>query len=218
MKAIGKIYLAWRKGKGSRRIVVGVMDKNTTDGVRFRYFEDGVQKAMAEGFTPYIDFPDIKKRYAENVLEVFGQRLIKTERSDIQRYLDFWDIDPKFKDDKFYLLAYTQGMLSNDNFEFLADFYPVRDLKFVSEICGLSHEKIKPGLLSVGEKLSYELEKGNIKDKYAVMVKKGDIVLGYVKAIHSRVFHKQAKYPLQIKVKSIDQNGSVNRVFIEISF
>ncbi len=217
MKAIGKIYLAWRKGKGSRRTIVGAIHKSATNGVRFQYLKTGVHKAMEDGFSPYVDFPEIERTYTDNVLEIFGQRLIKTERSDIQRYLDFWDIDSKHKEDKFYLLAYTQGMLSNDNFEFLADFHPIKDLKFVSEICGLSHRKLQPGTLSVGEKLNYLLESGNQYDKFAVKVKKGEQVIGYVKIVHSIVFHK-TKFPLQIKVKSIDQNGTINRVFIEISY
>lgn len=217
MKAIGKIYLVWRKGKGSRRSIVGVIHRNATEGLRFQYHKAGVHAALADGFTPYIDFPEVEKIYTENVLEVFGQRLIKTERTDIQRYLDFWDIDPKFKEDKYYLLAYTQGMLSNDNFEFLAEFQPVKDLKFVSEICGLSHLSLPSGTLSVGDKLTYELEKANPIDKFAVKVKKGQLDVGYVKLVHSRVFHK-SRYPLQIKVKSIDQNGIINRVFIEISY
>jgi len=217
VKAIGKIYLAWRKGKGSRRSIVGVIHKNATMGVRFEYLKDGVLKAMEDGFTPYIDFPEVEKTYTDNVLEIFGQRLIKTERTDSQRFLDFWDIDPKFKEDKYYLLAYTQGMLSNDNFEFLAEFQPVKDLRFVSEICGLSHQNLQTGALAVGDKLTYELEHANPKDKFAVKVKKGKQVLGYVKMVHSKVFHK-TKYPLQIKVKSIDQNGAINRVFIEISY
>lgn len=218
MKAIETIYLAWRKGKGSRRKIVGVIKKNATKGVRFRYINVGVEEAQKEGFTPYIDFPDTSKVYTENVLEIFGQRLIKTERSDIQKYLDFWDIDPNFKDDKYYLLAYTQGLQSNDNFEFLADFHPVKGLCFVSEICGLSHREIEPGFLSVGDKLSWEIEKDNPKDRFAVKVLKGSKFLGYVKMIHSKVFYSKSKSGLKIRIKSVDQNGAVNRVFIEISF
>lgn len=216
MKAIGKIYLVWRKGKGSRRSIVGVIHNNATEGVRFEYIKAGVEEAMKDGFTPYIDFPEVDKIYSENVLEIFGQRLIKTERTDSQRFLDFWDIDPKYKEDKYYLLAYTQGMLSNDNFEFLADFNPIKDLKFVTEISALSHQNLKTGTLAVGDKLSYELERTNPNDKFAVKLKKENQLVGYVKMVHSRVFHK-TKYPLQIKVKSIDQNGTINRVFIEIS-
>ena len=218
MKAIGTIYLAWRKGKGSRRKIVGVIKKNTTNGVRFSYIEKGVLEAEKEGFTPYIDFPDITKVYSENVLEIFGQRLIKTERPDVQKYLDFWDIEPKYKDDKYYLLAYTQGMLSTDNFEFLADFHPVKDLRFVSEITGLSHSKVEPGTLKAGDKLSWKPEKDNLKDSYAVIVFKGDKQIGYIKLIHSKVFHKKIGDQLKITVKSVDENGSLNRVFVDISF
>ncbi len=218
MKAIANIYLAWRKGKGSRRKIVGVIKKNATEGVRFYYLSKGVEEAQKEGFTPYIDFPDTSKVYAEKVLDIFGQRLIKTERPDIQKYLDFWDIDPKYQDDKFYLLAYSQGMLSTDNFEFLADFHPIKGLQFVSEVCGLSHYKVETGTLQVGDILSYELEKNNPKDPFAVRILKDSKVLGYVKMVHSKVFYKKIKRPLSVRVKSVDQNGSVNRVFIEISF
>lgn len=218
MKAIGHIYLAWRKGKGSRRKIVGVIKKNATEGVRFSYISNGVAEAEKEGFTPYIDFPDTSKEYSENVLDIFGQRLIKAERPDIQKHLDFWDINPKYRDDKFYLLAYTQGMLSIDNFEFLADFHPIKKLQFISEICGLSHYKVEPGTLQEGDILSYQLENDNPKDSYAVKIFKDSKELGYVKMVHSRVFYKKHNGTLSIRVKSVDENISVNRVFIEISF
>ena len=218
MKAIKTIYLAWRKGKGSRRKIVGVIRRNVSNGVRFAYIKEGVDEAQKEGFTPYIDFPETSKVYTENVLGVFGQRLIKTERSDIQKYLDFWAINPKYQDDKFYLLAHTQGMLSTDNFEFLADFHPVKGLCFISEVCGLSHAKVESGSLKPGDQLLWKLEKDNLKDPFAVKVFKGDKPIGYIKIIHSRVFHKSLKADLKITVKSVDQNDSINRVFVEISF
>jgi hypothetical protein len=217
VKAIATIYLAWRKGKGSRRKIVGVIKKNATEGVRFSYIQKEVEEAQKEGFTPYTDFPDTSKVYTDNILEIFGQRLIKTERPDIQKYLDFWDIEPKYQEDKYYLLAYTQGMLSTDNFEFLAEFHPVKGLCFVSEVCGLSHYKVESGTVQIGDKLTYALEKDNPADPFVVKVFKGDKQLGYVKMIHSKVFHKFKRPKLKICVKSVDQNGSVNRIFIEIS-
>jgi hypothetical protein len=51
----------------------------------------------------------LSKEYTENVLEIFGQRLTKSERSDIQKYYDFWEIEPENKEDKYYLLSHTQG-------------------------------------------------------------------------------------------------------------
>jgi hypothetical protein len=217
VKAIRTIFLTWRKGKGNRRKIVGIIRKNA-EGVRFEYVQKGVEEASKEGFTPYTDFPAIDKVYQDNVLEIFGQRLIKTERTDSNKYLSFWDIDPKYRDDKYYLLAYTQGMQSNDNFEFLADFNPVRELRFVTEISGLSHTNIQPGAIAVGDILSWEFDNGNSFDKYAVKLLKGKLEIGYVKMIHSKVFYRSLKYRPQIRIKSIDQNGKINRVFIEISY
>ena len=55
MKAIGSIYLSWRKGKGSRRKIVGIIKRNVNDGIRFSYIEKGIKEAQSEGFTPYIE-------------------------------------------------------------------------------------------------------------------------------------------------------------------
>ena len=218
MKAIGIIYLTWRKGKGSSRKRVGVIKKNVSNGVSFAYLQDGVKEAEKDGFTPYVDFPDVTKTYTENVLDIFGQRLIKTERPDVQKYLDFWAIDAKYKDDKFYLLAHTQGILSTDNFEFLAEFNPIKGLSFISEICGLSYLKLPSDFLSVGEELIWKLDKSNKYDSDAVNVFKGSTYIGNVKLVHCNVFHKTGKQKLRIRVKSIEKNGHLNRVFINVSF
>jgi hypothetical protein len=218
VKAIGTIYLTWRKGKGSSRKRVGIIKKNVSNGVSFAYLLDGVKEAEKEGFTPYVDFHDVNKVYTENVLEIFGQRLIKTERPDVQKYLDFWAIDAKYKDDKFYLLAHTQGILSTDNFEFLAEFNPIKGLSFISEICGLSYTKIAPDFLEIGEELKWELDKKNKYDPNAVKVFKGDTYLGNVKFVHCIFFHKTGKQKLRIRVKSIEKNGQLNRAFINVCF
>jgi hypothetical protein len=193
-----------------------VIKKNVSKGVTFSYLLGGVREAEKEGFTPYVDFPDLTKVYSENVLEIFGQRLIKTERPDVQKYLDFWAIDAKYKEDKFYLLAHTQGILSTDNFEFLAEFNPIKGLSFISEICGLSYTKIPPNLIEIGEELHWELDKKNKYDANAVRVYKGDTYLGNVKLVHCNVFHKTGR--LKIKVKSIEKNGQLNRAFINVTF
>jgi hypothetical protein len=218
VKAIGNIFLTWRKGKGSSRNRVGVIKRNSNDGVTFTYIEKGVLEAEKEGFTPYVDFPDIKKTYSGNVLEIFGQRLIKTDRSDSQKYLDFWAINPIYKDNKYYLLAHTQGLLATDNFEFLADYNPVKGLSFISEICGLSHTNPPVDLISEGDELKWKFNKQNPFDNKAVEVYKDDFRLGNVKLVHCNVFHKPGGKSLKIRVKSIERNGHLNRVFINISF
>jgi hypothetical protein len=218
MKAIGNIYLTWRKGKGHARIVVGVIKKNITEGIRFEYKKD-LEKAKQEGFSNYTDFPDLNKVYNENVIDIFGQRLTKSERSDIQKYYDFWEISPEYKEDKYYLLAHTQGLLATDNFEFLADYQPIEGLSFISEICGLSDKKLSSDTIEEGDELKWDFEKANEFDEKAIKIfKKDDVLLGYVKIIHNSVFHKPGGKNLKIKVKSIERNGHLNRVFIKISF
>ncbi len=218
MKAIGNIYLSWRKGKGSRRNIVGVIKQNITDGVRFNYIEKGVIEAEKHGFTSYTDFPDLKKVYKKNVLDIFGQRLTKSERSDIQNYYDFWEINSSYKDNKYYLLAHTQGLLATDNFEFLADYNPITGLKFISEICSLSKRELSSTLLEVGDYLEWKKETNNSHDSEAILVFKGNTEIGYVKKIHNRVFSKKGGENLKIRVKSIEKNGVISRVFVVISF
>lgn len=218
MKAIGNIYLTWRKGKGNSRTAVGVIKRNATDGIRFQYIDKGIMKARNEGFSVFADFPDTSRIYKENVLEIIAKRLTNSERSDIQKYYDFWEIKPEFVNDKYYLLAQTQGMLATDNFEFLADYSPIEGLSFISEICGLSHTKPMADAISEGEELSWRFNKKNPYDNKAVEVYKGDFRLGNVKLIHCNVFHKPGGDKLKIKVKSIERNGHINRVFINVSF
>lgn len=218
MKAIKTIFLAWRSGTGSRRFIVGEIIKNSNQGASFKYLKNEIEDARKDGFTPYTDFPDIDKEYRENIVEIFGQRLIKTERSDIRKFLDFWDIDPKFVNDKYYMLAYTQGLVSTDNFEFLAEFHPIKGLEFVSEVAGLSHRQLPQNYVIEGDIINWTLEKSNKFDKYAVMLWKDGINVGYIKTIHNRVFSKtKRKESIVIKVKKIDQSEFINRVFIEIA-
>lgn len=216
-KGIAHIYLAWRKGAGSSRIIIGVIKRNAF-GVSFSYIKDGVEKAKKEGFVTYTDFPDENKVYTEGVLDIFGLRLNKSEREDIQKYYDYWEIDQRFKDDKYYLLAHTQGLLPTDNFEFLADFNPVKGMSFTSELCSLSKLHLSKDTLDEGDELTWVKEPMNEYDHYAVKVYKGDTFVGYIKKIHSHIFYKKCRSKLKITVKSLNRNGHLNRAFIKISF
>ena len=214
---IAHIYLAWRKGAGFPRIIIGIIKRNAF-GVSFSYLNRGLDEAKKEGFVTYTDFPDESRVYNEGVLDIFGLRLNKSEREDIQKYYDYWEIDPQFKDDKYYLLAHTQGLLPTDNFEFLADFNPIKNLSFTTELCGLTNLKLPKDTLAEGDKLTWVKEPDNKYDKYAVKVYKGDIFVGYIKKIHSRIFYKKCRSKLQITVKSLNRNGHLNRAFLKISF
>lgn len=216
MKEIGHIYLSWREGLGKRRHIVGVLKRNSSLGVRFTYLKDGVDGAKNDGFSPYTEFPDLDKVYTENVLEVFGQRIMKSERSDISDFYDFWEIDTKFKDDKFYLLAHTQGLNPTDNFEFLADYNPTKKLCFLTDLASLSSLKLPANTLKTGDILTYKLESNNVYDDKAVKVFKDEMEVGYIKKIHSRVFYKQSSTILNLKVKAVEQNGVIKRIFVKV--
>lgn len=215
---IKQIYLIWRRGRNDSRIKVGVITKNQTEGVKFKYIPSGVKDAIEKGFNMYPDFPNPGIVYKNNVLETFAQRLTNTERGDIQKYYDYWEILPSLRNNKFYVLAQTQGLLSTDNFEFIAEYYPVKGLRFTSEICGLTKRQLPSGTLTIGESLIWKLEKDNIYDKYAVhLYKKNGQEVGYVKTIHSKVFHDSKYKRFEVKVKSLEQNGHINRAFITVS-
>jgi len=217
MKEIGQIYLSWREGLGKRRHIVGVLKRNATLGVRFTYIKEGVAAAKNDGFSPYTEFPDFNKEYTENVLEVFGQRIMKSERSDISDFYDFWEIDTRFKEDKFYLLAHTQGLNPTDNFEFLADYNPDKNLRFLTDLANLSMLKLSADSVKPGDILTYQLESDNEFDNKAVKIFKGAKEVGYIKKIHSRVFYKQKGNLLKLVVKAVEQNGIVKRIFVKVS-
>lgn len=218
MKEIGHIYLSWREGLGKRRHVIGVLKRNATFGVRFSYIKKAIALAKQDGFSPYTEFPDLDKKYSENVLEVFGQRIMRSQRSDISDFYDFWEIDTKFKDDKFYLLAHTQGLNPTDNFEFLADYNPNNKLRFLTDLAGLNGFKLPADTIKPGDRLTYKLESENKFDNKAVKVYYGDLEVGYIKKIHSRVFHKQKNKLLKLEVKAVDQNGIIKRIFVKVYF
>jgi len=214
-KAIGDIYLIWRKDRGENRIPIGLIKRNQTDGVRFSYISEGLKKAKAQGFGSYTGFPDEEKMYTENVIQKFGQRIIQTERNDLGDFYDFWKINRKYKNDDYYMLAFTQGILPTDNYEFLADFNPKKGLSFISEIAGLSKTKIDKGVLAVGDVLRYKIDKEHDHDDKAVALYKEDMFLGYVKLIHNRIFHKKGGN-IEVVVHHLESNGKLDRAFIEV--
>lgn len=217
MKEIGYIFLSWREGLGKRRHIVGVLKRNATEGVRFSYIKKGVEAAKQDGFSPYTEFPEIEKEYTQGVIETFGQRIMKQERSDISDFYTFWEIDEKFKDDKFYLLAHTQGLNPADNFEFLADYNPTKKLRFLTDLASLSQLQLPANSVQAGDVLSYKLENDNKYDDKAVKVFKGDQAVGYIKKIHSKVFYKQKSTALKLVVKAVEQNGIIKRIFVQVS-
>lgn len=213
---INFIYLSWRKGIGSRRKIVGILKRNASVGITFRYVKEGVITASKEGFIEYPGFPvDYNKEYSEKNLDIFSLRLIPIERTDINKHLNFWEAE-KYKSDKFSLLAMTQGLLPTDNFEFLGLYHPEKNFKFITDIAGLSYLKLEKGRVEIGDLLSYETEKN--KDAFketGVKLFKNDLHIGYVKNVHNNIFI-ESKHKLRLMVKAIDQNDYIKQIFVKV--
>lgn len=209
------MYLSWRKGAGHPRHLVGRIKRSVSEGAVFEYIKENVEAARQDGFSPYTEFPDVQKKYTHHVLEIFGQRLTKSERADIAPFYGFWKIEPEKIGDPLYMLAMTQGWVPTDNFEFLADFQPTADLAFVTDLAGLSVLKLPVGSVRVGDTLIYERDFENEHDGQATKIFKDGLYVGFVKKIHNRVFC-QSKKTLSMKVQAIDQNGVIRRIFASV--
>ncbi len=217
MKEFDKIYVSWRKGQGSARHIIGLLQKSTEGIYTFNYEKKAVENAKKDGFTAYIEFPNLLETYNGTVLDIFAQRLIKPERPDIQSFYNFWEIEPQFKADKFYILGHTQGLLPTDNFEFLADYNIVPGIHFLTELAGLSAKELSPTSLQIGDELTFKLDPTNQFDPEAVLIYKGDLEIGYIKKIHCKVFHKPGAENLKIFAKAIEKNGKIKKVFVKVT-
>lgn len=216
MTEFDKIYLVWRKGTGDSRTAVGEIVKTPDGSHVFTYNEKARELQSQKEFTPYTEFQDLNREYNGNVIEIFGQRLMKNDRPDIKSLYKFWEVDTHQANDKFYLLGKTQGLVPTDNFEFLADYKYSKGLSFLTEIAGLSVLKLPNGTLKNGDILTYVLEHKNNKDHFAVKLFKDGFHVGYIKKYHNKVFHDALPEVLNVQVKAIDQNGVLKRVFIKV--
>lgn len=212
---IKDIVMVWRQGKSHERIPVAVIEYRGERTI-FRYIPDGVKKAREQGFAGFPDFSENKEIHETNVLRVLSQRINDSGRTDIQSYYDFWEIPDEAKKDTFQMLAYTQGILPTDNFEFLAEYGDAEGVHFVSEIAGLTKAQLENDALKDGDELEWQCEPNNEYDQNAVMLLKGGNMLGYVKRVHSHVFYLPNSRLLKVKVKKMEHNGHISRVFIVI--
>ncbi len=215
MKQFDKILLVWRPGKGESREAVGEIIAHPEGHYTYKYLPHAKELQFTRGFAPYTEFRDFDKTYNSNVVDIFAQRLTQNTRPDISTYYDFWEIDKSQIENKFYLLGKTQGLVSTDNFEFLADYNEVDDIHFITEVSGLSKLKIASDSISVGDKLSYAIEPENEFDNQAVKVFKSDLEIGYIKKYHNSIFHKVGS-KLDLEVKAIEKNGIIRRIFVKV--
>jgi hypothetical protein len=210
------IYIAWKKTEGSRRSIIAKIKRNASEGITFKYCEDGYKVARDNGLEFFFGFKNAEELTAEQVEHLLSQRVISKERPDRNEYLSFWEADGVH--DTFDMLALTQGKSPTDNFEFLADYHPKSGLTFVTDLAGISHRNLPKGTVQKGDILTFRRERSNPFDKNAVAVYKGDVHVGYIKQVHKYAFlHKKARIP-ELQVKGVDQNGKIKQVFVSVKF
>jgi hypothetical protein len=215
MNKFSKIYLAWRHSKGLPRIMVGEITVKEDD-VDFKYLQDGVNQARRDGFMGYPGL-SIETKEHNNVLNLFSKRLVNTERSDAKELLKFWGVQDEYIEDKLYLLAMTQGMSQNDNFEFLACFELRDNLSFITDIAGLSHSKFDISKLKKGSKLTFE--RASMKeDKNAIRLLFAQELVGYIKKGHNEVFIDNKADNIEIVVEHIINTNETKQVFVKVFY
>ena len=211
------IFLSWRPGPGERRFIVGRFDRHQHQTISFHYLTEAIRNATLKGFSPYPAFQDIEKVY-QDVLDTVSVRLVSTERSDRVKYLQFWEADNESYDE-FDLIGLTQAWLTNDRFEFLAEFIPQPGLTFITDLAAQTYVKAQSEDLEIGDELCFEIETSNLLDSEAVKVlNKTGKKIGYIKCIHNRIFSETVLNSHQIKlsVKSLEMNGALKKVFAKV--
>lgn len=211
--SIRVIHIAWREKAGNPRHIVAKL-KRTAEGIYFSKNKANMDIAKKQGLDYLAGFHKLEDGISKDIEYLLLHRLINKDRPDKNTFLDFWEASNTTN--TFDRLGLTQGKSPTDNIEFLAEFYPKKGIKFVTDLAGLSHLKIETGKVSIGDILSFKREKNNEYDKNAVAIYKGDSIVGYVKQIHNRFFQK-LKHPVKLQVKAIDQNGYIKQIFILVT-
>ncbi len=213
---IKKIYISWRKNIGDRRLLIAMLKRSSSAKVlSFEYFKD-YEEAKKQGLGEAFGFgSQADKLESDDIGQLITHRIVSKDKADKDPFLDFWEAKNKNIDD-FIVLALTQGKSPTDSFEFLADYSFTRrkNIKFVTDIAGISHQKLNKEDVKEGDVLNYKIEPDNKNDKNAVVVYNGNKKIGYIKKIHNKVFFR---YPnLKITVKAIDSNGTIRQVFLKV--
>lgn len=86
----------------------------------------------------------------------------------------------------------------------------------MTDLTRLSEERLPANTVVIGDELTFKLDTGNVYDDKAVKVFKGEKEIGFIKRIHSRVFHKVGADKIHLKVKAVDQNGVIKRIFLKV--
>jgi hypothetical protein len=213
---VDTIFLSWREARGDNRLLIGILKRTADNGFSFHYNTTDYLKAKKEGFLNYPEFAEFGKTYTAYLREVFSFRLMPITRPERQSFLDFWGVPNNT--DWFDELAFTQGKLTSDTFEFLAVFQPGTVNGFVTDIAGITHHDCSLDDLNPGDMLTYQLEPMSeaFNGKAVALYNHKNKKVGYIKQVHNNFFLAASNKVRTLRVKHVVKNGVLKECFLEV--
>ncbi len=171
------LYVSWYNPENSFIYPVArLMERQVSPRFRFAYIK-GAEAALARGFTPFSDFPDIQALYEDDALfPLFANRLVLSARSDPSEAASPLDLSPS-SPDPLLVLAHGPGRRATEKLELFG--LPERnpesgDLLYRFLVRGIRHvahgEEAVTGL-APGQRLLCLLDFQNPIDPFAVVLR-----------------------------------------------
>jgi hypothetical protein len=198
-----RLFLAWQPANldGDRfRWVVGLLEPSANDWA-LRYLQPGPEFAalnpqrtyeqlVALGYQGYPAFSLKRNLHQGGIVATFMRRLPPRSRPDFAEYMQQFRLKPTSVRSDVALLASTESKLPSDGFSLVDPLDPVSDTcDLMLELAGYRHYAKKlPSPLEVGDQVSIAPEPDNEHDPNAVVVRRGDSVIGYINRLQTRTF------------------------------
>jgi hypothetical protein len=184
------LYLIWKEPISRRNYIVAQLSKNSQYEFSYGY---EVEQAIKVGFELLIPFDDIHKVYKSDTLfPTFSSRLPDSKRRGIERILEKYDLK---EFDEYKLLKRSGARLPIDSLEFIDPIFEEHngEIKRIFHIAGVRHyigcngDNCEKSIhLSVGDRLSLELESTNEYDINAIKIMyKDNEHVGYLPRYYS---------------------------------
>lgn len=185
------LYLVWKDYKSRQRYIIGELSRNGK--YEFKYLEDGLNKAIENGFEPLIAFTNTNEVYNNyEMFPAFSSRLPDKRRRDVKEILEKYNLE---KYDAFDLLKNGGGKLPTDSLEFIDPIF-LEDSNIIREfyIAGVGHydfcdnkKNEKNISIEKSEELKLIKDSNNNHDKYAIKIEgKNSYTIGYIPVFFSK--------------------------------
>jgi len=188
------LYLIWKSPMTRRQYIVGQLTKNRQ--YEFQYVQE-VDKAIEEGFTPLMAFPNLDEvYYSDHLFLSFSCRLPDEKRKDIDRILKKYGL---YEYDAYELLKASGARLPIDNMHLIDPIFDtdvVFERKFsmagVRHYLGCSGNNCEKSVsVALDEEVFLQKEPENEFDSKAIrIVNRDGLMLGYVPRYYCDAFNR----------------------------